>query len=164
MANFPSNSKTPNIDMTPMVDLGFLLIISFMVTTILTKPKALEMREPQYGCMDADSYPQHCINRSVTLVLTESSMVKFYTNPDDINNSIDSFDLSKNGLRQFLFDKNEAIAQAFDNKLYLSVVIKATRNAKYKTLVDVIDELKIANTSFALRRMEAIDSTALGLH
>jgi biopolymer transport protein ExbD len=165
MANFPNNSKTPNIDMTPMVDLGFLLIISFILTTILAKPKAIEMIEPQYGCMDAPSYLESCMSmrRVVTLVLTESSMVKCCTNPYDIDNTIDSFDLSQNGLRQFLLEKKEVAAQLFNREDALVVLIKATRNAKYKTLVDVIDELKITNTSFVLRRMEAIDSVALKL-
>jgi biopolymer transport protein ExbD len=163
MANFPTNSKTPNIDMTPMVDLGFLLIISFILTIILAKPKAIEMIDYRYGCIDEDSYPKNCIRRDITLLLTESSMVKFYTNPDDIKNSLDSFDLSKKGLRQFILEKKEAVAEEFDNKLNFAVLVKATRNAKYKIFVDAVDELKITNTSFALRRMEAIDSVALKL-
>jgi biopolymer transport protein ExbD len=159
MANFPSNSKTPNIDMTPMVDLGFLLITFFMLATTFSKSKVIEMIKPS----DGGEPPEVNCHRSMTLVLTETANVKYYTCPSDIKNTVDSIDFSKNGLRQLLFDKKKAILQEFNGEKPLIVLLKATKNAKYKTLVDAVDELKMSNTSFVLCKMEAIDSVALGM-
>jgi biopolymer transport protein ExbD len=160
MANFPSNSKTPNIDMTPMVDLGFLLITFFMLATTFSKPKVIEMIKPANPNSMDEETKINC-TRALTLILTETSNVKYYTCPSDIKNTVDSLDFSKNGLRQFLFDKKKAVLQAFNGEKDLIVLLKATKKAKYKTLVDAVDELKMSNVQFVLCKMEAIDSAAL---
>jgi hypothetical protein len=47
----------PVIDLTPLVDLGFLLLMSFMVFSFYNKPRVMEMNMPDccdcshdYGC------------------------------------------------------------------------------------------------------------------
>ena len=159
MANFPSNSKTPNIDMTPMVDLGFLLITFFMLATTFSKPKVIDMIKPS----DGGEPPEVNCHRSMTLLLTETANVKYYTCPNDIKTTADSVDFSKTGLRQLLFDKKKSVSQEFNGEKPLIILLKATKYAKYKTLVDAVDELKMANTSFVLCKMEGVDSTALGM-
>ncbi len=42
----PRKAQPPRIDFTPMVDLGFLLITFFMISTTLAKPKVIELRMP----------------------------------------------------------------------------------------------------------------------
>jgi biopolymer transport protein ExbD len=160
MANFPSNSKTPNIDMTPMVDLGFLLITFFMLATTFSKSKVIEMIKPANPNPTDEAVTLNC-NRALTLILTETSNVKYYTCPSEIKNTADSLNFSKNGLRQFLFDKKKAVLEEFKGEKDLIVLLKATKSAKYKTLVDAVDELKMSQTAFVLCKMEAIDSAAL---
>jgi biopolymer transport protein ExbD len=160
MANFPSNSKTPNIDMTPMVDLGFLLITFFMLATTFSKSKVIEMIKPANPNPTDEAIKINC-NRALTLILTETSNAKYYTCPSEIKNTVDSLDFSKNGLRQFLFDKKKAVLEEFKGEKDLIVLLKATKNAKYKTLIDAVDELKMTQTAFVLCKMEAIDSVAL---
>ncbi len=165
MANIQNNPKFPQVDMTPMVDLGFLLITFFMLATTFSKPKVIEMIKPA----DPDGYmePPPAVNchRAVTLLLTDSDKAKFYTCPSEVvGKFVDSLDFSKDGLRQFLFDKKKAVAQEFNDEKPLIVLLKATKQAKYKILVDAIDELRMTNTQFVLCKMEAIDSTALGIH
>ncbi|MFM7079991.1 MAG: ExbD/TolR family protein, partial [Bacteroidota bacterium] len=38
--------STTHIDMTPMVDLAFLLLTFFMLTTTFSKPKTMEVNMP----------------------------------------------------------------------------------------------------------------------
>jgi biopolymer transport protein ExbD len=159
MANFPSNSKTPNIDMTPMVDLGFLLITFFMLATTFSQPKIIEMTKPA----DGGTPPEVNCNRALTLLLTDYSSAKYYTCPSDIGENLDSLDFSKDGLRQFLFEKKKAVSAAFNGEKPLIVLLKATKTAKYKTLVDAVDELRLAEIPFVLSKMDAVDSAALHL-
>jgi biopolymer transport protein ExbD len=162
MANFPSNSKTPNIDMTPMVDLGFLLITFFMLATTFSQPKVIEMIKPANPESEADATKINC-KRALTLLLTETANAKYYTCPSDIKNTLDSVDFSKTGLRTFLFEKKKTVLAELGEEKPLIVLLKATQSAKYKTLIDAVDELKIANIGFVLCKMEAIDSAALKL-
>ncbi len=163
MANFLNNSKSPNIDMTPMVDLGFLLITFFMLSTTFSKSKVIEMIKPANPEFVDENIKINC-NRALTLILTETSNVKFYTCPSETKNAVDSLDFSKSGLRQFLFEKKKAVWAEFHGEKPLIVLLKATKSAKYKTLIDAVDELKMSNTQFVLCKMEAIDSTALGMN
>jgi biopolymer transport protein ExbD len=162
MANFPSNSKTPNIDMTPMVDLGFLLITFFMLATTFSKSKVIEMIKPANPDTQVEVPEINC-KRALTLLLTETTNAKYYTCPSDIKNTLDSVDFSKNGLRAFLFEKKKSVLAELGETKPLIVLLKATQSAKYKTLIDAVDELKMSKIEFVLCKMEAIDSVALKL-
>ncbi len=164
MANIQNNPKFPHVDMTPMVDLGFLLIISFMLTTILSKPRTIDMHRHvygDYGCME--KIPDIDCRTMLVLLLTDTDKAKFYSCPVENATKLDSVDFSKNGLRRLLFERKQDMTNLSYHRDTLFVFLKVTRQAKYKTVVDAIDELKISNTRFVLSTMEAIDSTVLGI-
>ena len=73
MAEFKINSKSPHVDMTPMVDLGFLLITFFMLATSFSKPKVIKMIEPDDT---GDEFTKLNCNRALTLILDETNYVK----------------------------------------------------------------------------------------
>src|SRR6185312_11000812 len=64
------------IDSTPMVDLGFLLITFFIITTTMAKPKTMELNMPS----DRDDHnPTKVIAEStLTLIPTKNHMVAYY--------------------------------------------------------------------------------------
>ena len=159
MAEFKTNSKSPHVDMTPMVDLGFLLITFFMLATSFSKPKVIKMIEPD----DSGSFTKLNCNRALTLILDETNYVKYYTCPSDEHGRADSVDFSRSGLRALILTRQEAAKAYFNNEKPLVVLLKATEKAHYKHLIDAIDELSITNTLFTLVQMEAVDSLYLGI-
>jgi biopolymer transport protein ExbD len=165
-----SKKQSTNIDFTPMVDLGFLLITFFMLTTTLSKPQTMEINYPD---KNKDSVPPPKIpeSQSMTIVLGERNNVYYYFG---INNPIlDSTDFGPTGIRKVLLkenrDRNKFVdsipiyRNMLDNrkitkeqyrahvssiKAYpkgLIVIIKAMEKSKYKNLVDILDEMAICN-------------------
>lgn len=136
-----------------MVDLGFLLITFFMLTTILSKPQVMPVVWPDKGPVDD---PPELGNRQVlTLLLGANDKVYWY---EGITNArLDSTNYDATGLRRVLLEKKTAVDHAFglrtrsvpgtDGKTKpvssLAVLIKATPDARYKNVVDVFDEMKI---------------------
>ena len=168
MAEFQNKSKSPHVDMTPMVDLGFLLITFFMLATTFSHAKVIPTLVP------ADSEgvdpPKLNCNRSLTLLIDASDFVKYYTCPPTENgdNAVfvpDSVDFSKAGLRQLIVRRQKETKTFFKGENLaekpLIVLLKATDKARYKHLIDAIDELNITNAQFTLAKVEAIDSTFL---
>jgi biopolymer transport protein ExbD len=153
MANFSTNSKAPQVDMTPMVDLGFLLITFFMLATSFSKGKIIEMISPASTTLTND---MKC-SKSLTLLLDEKDQVRFYTCPE--SGQADSIDFSNKGLRQVILNRQNEVATQWGDKKQLFVLLKATPNASYKNLVDAIDEMKITQTQFTICALDARDSS-----
>lgn len=136
-----------------MVDLGFLLITFFMLTTLLSKPQVMPVVWPDKGPVDDPPALGH--RQVLTLLLGANDKVYWY---EGITNArLDSTNYDATGLRRVLLEKKTAVDHAFglrtrsvpgtDGKTKsvstLAVLIKATPNARYKNVVDVFDEMKI---------------------
>src|ERR1043165_6176881 len=65
------------IDLTPMVDLGFLLITFFMFTTTLAKPKTMEINMP-YKDENLDPNKQSKVKESTAMTILLSKMHRVY--------------------------------------------------------------------------------------
>jgi len=148
----PSRSAT-RVDLTPMVDLGFLLITFFMLTTILSKPQVMPVVMPDKTPIDD---PPAVTQRQVlTLLLGANDKVYWYEGITDAQ--LDSTSYDSDGLRRVLLEKKERIDREFglvsrsasgapEQKKAVSkftVLIKATPESRYKNIVDVFDEMKI---------------------
>lgn len=70
-----SHKSSTKIDMTPMVDLGFLLITFFMLTTTLAKPVIMQLNMPE---KDGELSSQVRCSESLTVVLDEQNKVFYY--------------------------------------------------------------------------------------
>lgn len=62
----------PRVDMTPMVDLGFLLITFFIMTTELSKPTAMDLYMPK------DGPPTHLCETCALTVLVDKDNLYYY--------------------------------------------------------------------------------------
>jgi biopolymer transport protein ExbD len=154
-----SKKPSPRVDLTPMVDLAFLLITFFMLTTSLSKPKAMEIALPDTENIPVDPPP---VDDDVvmTVLLAPKNVVLYYfgspekaaADPNGIKST--TFD-KESGIRKVILDKKKAVA-ALPNGLGIDskknnktmVLIKAVDSSVYGNMVDVLDEMHIADIKF----------------
>jgi biopolymer transport protein ExbD len=141
------------IDLTPMVDLGFLLITFFMFTTTLAKPKTMEINMP-YKDPTMKEEEQNKIKESValTVLLSKNHKIYYYegmatdpTKPPDLHGT--TFAATK-GIRDEIIAKKKLVdgmkqSGALGPKDQMTVLIKPDTTSTYSDLVNMLDEMNI---------------------
>jgi biopolymer transport protein ExbD len=159
------------IDMTPMVDLAFLLLTFFVLASTLSKPKALEIVYPK-ETDKKDETTKLDNDLATTLLLGEDEKeIYYYTGvykPDSTELKLTDF--SSEGFRKVMLDKNGSIndqvnqlkakllskeisedeyqgayKQVVGNDKAPFVVIKTIGKTKFKNVINALDELNITN-------------------
>jgi biopolymer transport protein ExbD len=131
--------KKAHIDMTPMVDLGFLLITFFIFTTRIEDPKALKYNEPAKG----EPMPVKCTT-TVTLRLQSADSIGYVECINGTEMPARFVQLKKEkGLRQLLAEKQKAVGAFSGDARDLFVIIRPQPECSYQVLIDVIDEMTI---------------------
>lgn len=143
--------------MTPMVDLGFLLIAFFVMTTELSKPAVTPLNMPKEG-------PPISLGNSnaLTVLLAGSDNVYYYHGnwKDAVaaNKVVKTSLYSADGLRRVIIEKRQWL-DAHDSKEGrngLMMLIKSTGETPYKNVIDALDETMINDVrKYALVKMEA---------
>lgn len=109
MAELNTGGKQqPRVDLTAMVDLAFLLITFFMLTTSLSKPNAMDVNMPDKDKENKDDNLEVADNRSFTILLGNNNKIAYYRG--QLNEPIEGptiVDFGKNGIRPILIQKNE---------------------------------------------------------
>lgn len=140
--------SSTRIDMTPMVDLAFLLLTFFVMTTTLNKPQAMQINMPDKP-KDGDEQPEVNEKNVLTLVLGKDDKIYWYIGITDP--AVEVTDFSKDGIRKVLLQK-----KAENPKLI--VLIKSLDEARYKNMVDIMDEMSISSVQrFALVEITDVD-------
>jgi biopolymer transport protein ExbD len=158
---------SPRVDLTAMVDLGFLLITFFMFTTTLNKPKTMEIQKPAKP-EDKKEEPPLKKSRTLAVLLGEQDKVYWYVGADDADNiELDSADFSSgpSGIRKVILRRQEEVRAMYapteekpDNDK-LVVIIKSMPTAKYRSMVNIMDEMNITNTKiYAIVDLDRVDS------
>ena len=135
----------PKVDLTAMVDLAFLLITFFMLTTSLSKPVAMDIAKPSE---DGEVRMDLPASRTMTILLAGNNRVAWYMGAaENIQPRIENY----HQIRTSILKNKEMIAQANAGyaKKGLIVIIKPTAKANYKNLVDIMDELSVAKIAAA---------------
>lgn len=136
------------VDLTAMVDLGFLLITFFMLATTFNKPKTMEVNKPAKEDKKEDK-PEPAIKMSKTasLMLGANDKLYAYVSPDEIDATteleLDSLDYSPGGLRKFIQRRQKEVKEQWGNQDDLFVMIKPLPASSIKNIVDVLDEMTI---------------------
>lgn len=128
----PKTKKlSTRVDLTPMVDLGFLLITFFIFTTSISQPKAMGIIMPD----DKGSPTPTKETGTITLLPSNNGNVYYYEGK--LNNS----NITKTTLkevRNIIIEKKRKTPT--DN---LFVIIKPTKTSVVGDIVSVLDEMKI---------------------
>lgn len=131
------------VDLTPMVDLGFLLITFFVFTTTMSEPMTVNLFMPKDG-------PPIEVGKSSALTVCPMGNGKVFYYHGDLQDALNTsaygittFSYS-NGLGQVIRDKKASMERnkkGFSNELIL--MIKPTDSSSYNQLIDVMDEVII---------------------
>jgi biopolymer transport protein ExbD len=142
----------PRIDLTAMVDLAFLLITFFMLTTSLAKPHMMQVAMP-VGTTEAGEPA----SRTMTLCLGKNNQVLWYMGMAEkpiTPPTLVSF--NKSGLRSTLINMQKKIFAASGKSLI--VILKPSAHTVYADFVSALDELNITNVqSYAIADISSKD-------
>lgn len=176
-----AKKSSTKIDMTPMVDLAFLLLTFFMLTTTFSKPKTMEINMP---VDPEDKNLQMKVNNALTILLSGDNKVYYYygeLKKDETQLTKSSF--SKDGIHKILLDYNKWAAneiqalekrrdsreiadttfkrlavKAKGDKRALMALVKTDDKATYGNVIDMLDELNICYVGkYALVDLSAIE-------
>ncbi len=179
--------QSTRVDFTPMVDLGFLLITFFMLTTSMSKPQTMEINMPVKKDITEEDQSKVKASQAMTVLLTENDKVVYYFVDEKTGEPgtpvVANF--GSTGIRKILLQENRVRNIAVDSipvyqaqfksreiteeqykanvsriksfKNGLIVVIKADDKSTYKNLVDILDEMQICN----IGRYAIVDITPL---
>ncbi|WP_264531440.1 ExbD/TolR family protein [Flavobacterium sp. N502540] len=143
-----SKKQNSKVDLTAMVDLAFLLITFFMLTTSLSKPQSMDLSLPDKDPNDKTPPVKVDENRTMTVMVGENNKLVYYmgllaspkVGPKDIA-------YGKDGIRrELLKQKKEVLAYSASigkPKNGIIVIIKPTKKSTYRNLVDMLDEMAI---------------------
>jgi biopolymer transport protein ExbD len=153
MQNLPkkvrSKKLNTRVDLTAMVSVSFLLIIFFMVVGELSKSRGIDLALPE---KDVCRWSHPCIkaDRVYTILLGENNKIVTYSGILEFPmEKPKEFKSGKNEIRQEVFRKKKEVHDLMTSygkpKNGVIVIIKPSKNSNYGNLVNMLDEMKVAN-------------------
>jgi biopolymer transport protein ExbD len=148
-----SKKQNSKVDLTAMVDLAFLLITFFMLTTTLSKPQSMNLGLPD---KEDDKTKEKPIkvdeNRTMTILLGENNKLVRYVGllaTPVAGGAPKDFVYGKEGIRKELLARKASVL-AYSTakgkpKNGMIVIIKPGKKSNYRNLVDILDEMAIVD-------------------
>jgi biopolymer transport protein ExbD len=131
--------KSTRVDLTPMVDLGFLLVTFFVFTTTMAQPKAMNILVPNDKDATTDPICETC---ALTVVLGDHDKIFYYEGRDE-NAVYKETNYSSAGIRDIIIKKKKAVIKALGSDRMI-LIIKASDKSSMKNMVDMLDESAIS--------------------
>lgn len=137
-----AKKASTRVDLTPMVDLGFLLITFFIFTTTMSQPTAMKLYLPK----DTDKPEEQNKAKesgAFTILLGKDDHVFYYegmltTENANANFKSANFGSGDDGIRAAILRK-----KASTDEKDLVVIIKPSDECSYKNVIDILDEMSI---------------------
>ena len=134
------NKKSTRVDLTPMVDLGFLLLTFFVFTTVMTTPKVMKIEMPYDKTISTDDVCESCV---LTVILDKDNRIKYYEGAIENNPPIKETGFAPEEIRAVLMNKKAAVKKARKNNDQFILIIKPGPESNFKNFVDITDEVTI---------------------
>ena len=126
-----------HIDMTPMVDLGFLLITFFIMITTFQKENIMDLGLPAKSPVPINN--EIDVKNQLTFILGEKDKVFYYQKEAKLLTASDLQSVAQNDIPKVIEQyKNNALDQE-----KFTVIIKPTDHSNYQNFVDMLDNLAI---------------------
>jgi len=135
-----TKKQSTRVDLTAMVDLAFLLITFFILTTTLQKPKAMALVMPDKDQKTNQQLPV-AASRTLTLLLGSNHKFEWYIGETGKTPPTVEPNYNKKSLLDMLFEKSKEIQASTGKSMF--VIIKPSDKSKYVDLVTVMDDLNI---------------------
>jgi biopolymer transport protein ExbD len=146
-----SKKQNSKVDLTAMVDLAFLLITFFMLTTTLSKPQSMSLGLPDKDPKDKTPPVKVDENRTMTIMLGANNKIVRYVGllaTPVAGGAPKEFAYGKDGIRPELLSRKKSVLEYSTAKGKpkngIIVIIKPTKKSNYRNLVDILDEMVIA--------------------
>ena len=162
-----SKKQNAGVDLTAMVDLAFLLITFFMLTTSLSKPQSMDLNMPD-KLKEKDNTPKQEAKESktMTILIGKDRKLKYYMGMiNDPYQGIGPTDSAygKEGIRKVILQKMANLkANGQVGREGIVVLIKATEDATYTDMIDILDEMAITGVEvYALQDITDEEKAAM---
>jgi biopolymer transport protein ExbD len=133
------NKKSTRVDLTPMVDLGFLLLTFFVFTSALSEARAMDLVVPK----QADEPTELCESCVLTVMLDKGNRIKYYEGAAESNPPVNETSFSKEGIRTVLMQKKANVEKVRGSADQFTLIIKPAEGSNFKNFVDITDEVTI---------------------
>jgi biopolymer transport protein ExbD len=156
--------KAASIDMTPMVDLAFLLITFFIFTTTMSDKHAMRLIMPKEGPPSGLAS-----SKALTMLLSKEDKVYVYEgNWEDAQRGHRISELNfkqQQQLRSLIQEKQRELRQkGVKDEEGLTLIIKPLQQSTYRNIVDALDETVINNIKrYAVVEPEEEEKRWIGL-
>ena len=139
--------QTLKIDMTPMVDLGFLLITFFVFTTTISTPTVADLFMPKEGSVDPTKLSK---SLALTVLLDENDKIYYYHG--DMYEAMKANEIFETnfstyeGVGKIIRQKQkdiDASGKFVEGRRGMMILIKPTSSSVYKNVIDALDEITI---------------------
>ncbi|MGV3545552.1 MAG: ExbD/TolR family protein [Pedobacter sp.] len=138
-----SKKQATKVDLTAMVDLAFLLITFFMLTTSLSKPAAMEIAKPDKDAKDENRLELR-ESQTMTILLGKDNKIAWYMGePGKSAPTIEGF----GDIRSSLLKNKKDVKDKTGRDIV--IIVKPTNGSTYQNFVDIMDEIAITKTNIS---------------
>jgi biopolymer transport protein ExbD len=134
------NKKSTRVDLTPMVDLGFLLITFFVFTSVLAEPMAMKVDMPYDKVLPDNPVCESCV---LTVLLDKDDRILYYEGSAENNPTVKEAGYAPKEIRKILMNKKEAVEKLRGTADQFILIIKSASESNFKNFVDITDEVSI---------------------